>query len=69
LAHVPFSQLRQGDLIFWGSNRDATLIYHVAIYIGNGMVAEATVPGSVAKTRDFDASWNIGDIMPFAGRP
>jgi len=69
VAHVPFSQLRQGDLIFWGTNRDASRIYHVAIYIGNGLVAEATLPGSTAKIRSYASTWNLGDIMPYAGRP
>lgn len=69
VAHVPFSQLRQGDLIFWGTNRDANSIYHVAIYIGSGLVVEATVPGSSAKIRSYASSWNLGDIMPYAGRP
>ncbi|PKQ18186.1 MAG: hypothetical protein CVT68_04695 [Actinobacteria bacterium HGW-Actinobacteria-8] len=69
VAHVPFSQLRPGDLIFWGTNRDANSIYHVAIYIGSGLVVEATVPGSTAKIRSYASSWNLGDIMPYAGRP
>lgn len=69
VAHVPFSQLRPGDLIFWGTNRDADSIYHVAIYIGSGLVVEATVPGSTAKIRSYASSWNLGDIMPYAGRP
>ena len=69
VAHVPFSDLRPGDLIFWGTNRDASQMYHVAIYIGGGLVVEATVPGSTAKTRAYASSWNLGDIMPYAGRP
>ncbi len=68
VAHVPFSELRPGDLIFWGTNRNASQMYHVAIYIGGGLVVEATGPGSVAKTRSY-ASWHLGDIMPYAGRP
>ena len=68
VAHVTFSQLRPGDLIFWGTNRNANSIYHVAVYIGNGQVAEATVPGSNAKIRSY-ANWNVNDIMPYAGRP
>ncbi|PKQ26951.1 MAG: hypothetical protein CVT64_00415 [Actinobacteria bacterium HGW-Actinobacteria-4] len=65
---VSFSQLRLGDLIFWGTNRNASQIYHVAIYIGNGKVAEASVPGVAAKTRVYN-NWAVNDIMPYAGRP
>ena len=69
MAHVPFSQLRKGDLIFYGTNRDPKKIYHVTIYIGGGMVAEATSPGKVSQIREYDASWRIGDLIPMAGRP
>ncbi len=67
-THVPLSDLRPGDLIFWGTNRDASRIYHVAVYIGNGVVAEASTPGVPAKTRVYN-NWAVGDIMPYAGRP
>jgi len=69
VTHISFSELRPGDLIFWGTNRDPAQIYHVAIYIGNGNVMEATVPGSTAKIRNYASSWNLNDIMPYAGRP
>nr|AIA90847.1 NLPC_P60 [uncultured Catenulispora sp.] len=68
-THVAFSQLRKGDLIFYGTNRDPSKIYHVAIYIGGGMVAEATSPGKVSQIRAYDASWRIDDLIPVAGRP
>ena len=67
--HVAFSHLRKGDLIFYGDNRDPKKIYHVAIYVGNGMVAEATKPGSLSVVRAYDASWRIDDLIPVAGRP
>jgi cell wall-associated NlpC family hydrolase len=67
-THVSFSSLRKGDLIFWGSNRNASKIYHVAMYIGNGKVAEASTHGVPAKTRTYD-NWAVSDIMPYAGRP
>lgn len=67
VTKISYSELRPGDLIFWGTGRDANKIYHVAIYIGNGMVAEATVPGSPAKTRVYN-NWAVGDLMPYAGR-
>ena len=69
LTHIAFSQLRPGDLIFYGVNRDASRIYHVAIYIGNGNVVEATVPGDLAKIRGL-YSWGASqDLMPYAARP
>jgi cell wall-associated NlpC family hydrolase len=40
LPHVPFSQRRRGDLIFYGSP-----ISHMAIYLGGGKIIEAVRPG------------------------
>ncbi|MGC4174403.1 NlpC/P60 family protein [Demequina sp.] len=67
--HVAFSQLRKGDLIFYGSDRNPSKIYHVAIYIGNGLVAEAARPGKDSLIRGYDESWRIDDLIPVAGRP
>jgi cell wall-associated NlpC family hydrolase len=61
--------MRPGDLVFYGTGRNPSAIYHVAIYIGNGLVAEATSPGKVAEIRAYDASWRIGNLIPYAGRP
>ena len=41
----------------------------MAIYVGNGMVAEATKPGSLSVVRAYDAFWRIDDLIPVAGRP
>lgn len=43
MAHVPTSDLRRGDLVFYSSGPYAP-IYHVAIYLGNGKVIEAWPP-------------------------
>ena len=67
--HVPLSQMRPGDLVFYGTNRDPNQIFHVAIYIGNGMVMEAKTYGSTAGTRAYDSSWGASSLMPYAGRP
>jgi cell wall-associated NlpC family hydrolase len=67
VAKVSYSELRPGDLIFWGTGRDASKIYHVAIYIGGGKVAEASTYGVPAKTRVYN-NWAVGDLMPYAGR-
>ena len=69
VKHVAFSDLRKGDLIFYGDNRDPSKIYHVTIYVGNGMVAEATKPGSLSVVRPYDAFWRIDDLIAVAGRP
>jgi cell wall-associated NlpC family hydrolase len=68
-THVALSDMRPGDLVFYGTNRSTTAIYHVAIYIGHGLVAEATKPGDVAQIRAYDASWRINNLIPYAGRP
>jgi len=39
LEHVPFSQRRRGDLVFYGSD-----LSHMAIYLGNGQIVEAVRP-------------------------
>ena len=36
------SQLRPGDLLYWGSSPSS--IYHVALYTGNGMMVHAVWP-------------------------
>lgn len=37
--------MQRGDLIFYGPNAE----YHVAIYLGNGMMIEAPQSGSVVQ--------------------
>lgn len=39
------SSLRPGDLVFWGSSGSASSIYHVALYVGNGMIIQAPRTG------------------------
>jgi cell wall-associated NlpC family hydrolase len=67
VAKVSYSELRPGDLIFWGTSRDPGRIYHVAIYIGGGRVAEASTHGVPAKIRVYN-NWAVNDLMPYAGR-
>jgi len=42
---IKSSQLRPGDLVFWGSSSSSSSIYHVAIYIGGGQIIHAPRPG------------------------
>ncbi|MBO0847686.1 MAG: C40 family peptidase, partial [Nocardioides sp.] len=62
---IPSSALRPGDLVFWGSSSSPWSIYHVALYVGNGMIIQAPHTGaSVEEVSMF--SW----IAPnFYARP
>lgn len=44
-THYPVSQMKRGDLLFWGPNGHG----HVAIYLGDGQMIEAPQSGSVVK--------------------
>lgn len=68
VAKVSYSQLRTGDLIFWGTSRSPSRVYHVSMYIGNNTIVEASRPGVPVKTRDY-RNWALSDLMPYAGRP
>ena len=65
---VPYSQLRAGDLIFWGSGGSPSRVYHVAMYVRNNIIVEAPRTGYPVKTRDY-RNWAAGDRMPYVGRP
>jgi len=59
---VPLSQMRRGDMLFWGGS--ARGIHHVAMYLGNGQMVEA--PQSGLRVRI--APVRYGGIMPYAIR-
>jgi len=44
---TPISQsaLKPGDLVFWGTSSSPSSIYHVALYVGNGMIIQAPRTG------------------------
>ena len=42
---IAASQLRPGDLVFWGSSSDPSSIYHVALYVGGGRIIHAPRTG------------------------
>ncbi len=47
---VARSDLQPGDLLFWGSSKSPSSIYHVALYVGGGMMIHAPRTGQdVAK--------------------
>jgi peptidoglycan DL-endopeptidase RipA len=56
---VPLSQMRRGDLLFWGPD-----IHHVALYLGDGMMIEAPESGMVVRVTPV----RYGGIMPYATR-
>jgi peptidoglycan DL-endopeptidase RipA len=60
-THVPLSQMRPGDMLFYGNPSD---IHHVTLYIGGGRMIEA--PYSGAYVRVVPVRW--GEIMPYATR-
>ena len=43
IQHVSMADLQPGDLIFYGN---ASLLYHVVMYIGDGMVVQAEETGT-----------------------
>jgi cell wall-associated NlpC family hydrolase len=64
--HVPVSDARPGDLIFYANNTsNPGSIHHVAIYIGGGRMIEA--PHTGAQVR-ISSIWRSG-LMAYAGRP
>lgn len=63
---VPFQQAKRGDLIWW-SREDAFSgdKYHVAIYLGDGMMLEAPNPARTVRIVPV----RYGELWPYAGRP
>ena len=43
-AHDSLSNVQPGDLVFWSNNGSSSGIYHVAVYIGDGQIAQARNP-------------------------
>jgi peptidoglycan DL-endopeptidase CwlO len=60
-APVPISDLQPGDLLFYGPGGDT----HVAMYVGGGMMIEATFPGTVVRIDPV----RFGATFAGAGRP
>ncbi|HEX5404880.1 MAG TPA: NlpC/P60 family protein [Pseudonocardiaceae bacterium] len=63
--HVPISQIRPGDMLFYSSNGSSSGIHHVTLYIGNGEMVEAYesgMPVRVTSVRYYNG------LMPYATR-
>jgi cell wall-associated NlpC family hydrolase len=57
---VPNSQMRRGDMLFWGPNASQ----HVALYLGDGQMLEAPYTGSTVKVSPVRTS----GMTPYATR-
>jgi len=42
---ISAGELRPGDLVFWSSSSSPEGIYHVALYMGDGMIVHASRTG------------------------
>src|SRR5690625_2911832 len=48
-AHDSLSNVQPGDLVFWSNNGSSSGIYHVAVYIGDGQIAQARNPQQIGR--------------------
>ncbi len=63
---VPFQDAQRGDLIWWTrSSNFSGDKYHVAIYLGDGMMLEAPNPARTVRVVPV----RYGELFPYAGRP
>lgn len=57
---VPSSQMRRGDLLFWGPGT----IHHVALYLGDGQMVEAPYSGGTVRVTPV----RYAGLMPYVTR-
>ena len=62
LPHIPKSQLRPGDLVFFEG------LGHVGIFVGNGLMIDAPETGKQVRLLPLDSSWYLQNYVG-AGRP
>ena len=63
---VPFQNAQRGDLIWWSTESASSGDkYHVAIYLGDGMMLEAPNPARTVRIVPV----RYGELWPYAGRP
>ncbi len=60
---VPLSDLRPGDLVFFGDSGPTS--HHMGLYVGNGQMIEAPHSGAFVR---YASIWRA-DILPYGGRP
>ena len=61
-SRVAISDLRPGDLVFYGSNGETS--HHMGLYIGGGRMIEAPYTGANVR----EASIYRSDLLPYGGR-
>src|SRR5487761_244904 len=63
--HIPISQLRRGDLVFYATNTAApNTIHHVGIYIGGGEMVDAPYTGAFVRIDSIYWTGLIGATRP-----
>lgn len=63
---VPFQNAQRGDLIWWSTESAFSGDkYHVAIYLGDGMMLESPNPARTVRIVPV----RYGELWPYAGRP
>jgi cell wall-associated NlpC family hydrolase len=63
-ARVPLSDLRPGDLLFFGDTGPTS--HHVGLFIGGDEMIEAPYTGATVRIATF---WDRSDLLPYGGRP
>jgi len=64
-VHVPLSELRPGDLLFWANDTsNPSSIHHVALYIGHGLMIHSPHTGDHVKVASVYVSGLIGAVRP-----
>ncbi|MGI5214684.1 C40 family peptidase [Plantactinospora sp. CA-290183] len=67
---VALAQRVAGDMIFWSnSSHSPSAIHHVALYVGNGAIIEATAASSGPDIRRRSFSPSESGVMPYVVRP
>ena len=61
---VPLTDLRRGDLVFFASSADYRSIYHVGLYIGDGLMIEAPYTGENVRISSIWRSSLFGAARP-----
>jgi cell wall-associated NlpC family hydrolase len=63
--HIPISQLRRGDLVFYATDTaDPNTIHHVGMYIGNGEMVDAPYTGAFVRIDSIYWTGLIGATRP-----
>jgi cell wall-associated NlpC family hydrolase len=63
--HVPISDIRPGDLLFYSSDGAPDGIHHVTMYVGGGQMIEAYESGTTIRVTSVRYS---GGLLPYATR-